>query len=85
MELVGLHKSKENLDSCPKVTLAQAEITSEGKVVLACASLENKVYEWQSLALVGKFALESQQNIERGSYSVDHPDEVSLGLAVLHK
>jgi hypothetical protein len=52
-----------NQAECQDVKHPQAEITTEGKVVEACSN--KHVKEWQSFALIGKYASQSPANVNR--------------------
>lgn len=66
-----------SLQSCIQAKGPTAVIHGNGKVN-GCAGQSTK--EWQSLALVGKFALETKTNIRSSWYKQDHLDEKSIDL-----
>ena len=70
-----------NIPSCLNALEATAIVHHDGKIN-GCQS--NYAKEWQSLALVGKFALESNSNLKAADYASDHKTEESLGLKIAH-
>jgi hypothetical protein len=68
-----------SLLQCQQAHEPTSIVHADGKIT-GCANQSLK--EWESLALIGKYAMESPINTKVSQYKSDHLDEKSLDLKI---